>query len=88
MAKKRKTKVQFTKILIVFILVNVVIQTYLCIFFGAETMGVALITEGIATFACYACKSFFETKSEKETELKSKFLQQNIELSEEQRGEP
>lgn len=73
------SKVWLERILIV-ALVDIQL-TYVLAFFNkeiAETLSITLVTEVVAVFITYSCKAYFETKAEKEHELKLKELELKI----------
>ena len=72
MTKKKKT--QFTKILILITMGCLMIALFLCIFFQTEVIGEAIAKTIGGEFLYYCCKSFFETKEEKASELKEREL--------------
>ena len=79
MKRKQKKKVTFTKILvsvILFVSLLDVQLVFILAFLGrmqiAESMGICICTEIIATILGYLCKSFFENREIGKNELEEK----------------
>lgn len=70
--KKRKTKVQYTKVAMTWILVVALLDIqipYVLAFFGKENtledLAKTIVIEIVGVFLVYCVKSFFETREEK-----------------------
>lgn len=83
MAKKKKTKKEFSKTITKWLLIVAVVDvqlTYVLAFIGrdnVETLAITLVTEIIAVMASYCTKAYFGKKAEEKTRLDE--LQQEYE---------
>ena len=88
--KKGESKLTFTKKWLEILLVAAVVDMQLPFILAfldkadiAETLAIAIVTEIVALFVPYLCKSYFETKEEKRNEMdKMMFLNEHEDFDE------